>query len=476
MFPAYYNAPVHFEPDNTSRPKVLIAGGGIGGLTLGILLKKAGVPFKIFERRLSHDVKQLGSAMAVGCNAIPLLKQLGIYDEFVKVAKPTSHVHVITDEMDPVYTMEFGFLEELTTYKTFIIPRPDLYKILLRQIPEENVHFGKAVHNFDQGKQHVLVRCTDATKHYCDILVGADGAHSNVRKTLYSNLEGTGKLPASDTTPLPFKAVCLVGETGPLDPEEFPDLKDEMCKDYSIVGSKNMYTWCTFTTKKNTMCWMAIEFLDKPRSKEDDSRHYSEWGPQAAEAMCKEVRDFKVPGGKDGKVYTLGDLIDKTPKELISKVMLEEKVFSTWFNGRAVLLGDGGVSAMQDAVALANWIVSLESPSMVDVTNAFREYHSERFPIAKDEYDATQEFTNVVGKDYRSILTRFALGWLPASVFRQVFVKMSLVRPQASFLPLIEEKGTLELAPQPSLTKTLPILEKRARANKRDSKSPVAAV
>lgn len=58
MFTASYNAPVHFEPDNTSKPKVLIAGGGIGGLTLGILLKKAGVPFKIFER--SHDVKQLG--------------------------------------------------------------------------------------------------------------------------------------------------------------------------------------------------------------------------------------------------------------------------------------------------------------------------------------------------------------------------------------------------------------------------------
>lgn len=51
--------------------------------------------------------------MAIGGTATPMLKQLGIYDEFVKVAKHTSHVHVITDEMDPVYTMEFGFLEEL---------------------------------------------------------------------------------------------------------------------------------------------------------------------------------------------------------------------------------------------------------------------------------------------------------------------------------------------------------------------------
>jgi len=76
-------------------------------------------------------------------------------------------------------------------------------------------------------------------------------------------------------------------------------------------------------------------------SKQHDSFRNSEWGPGAAEAMCKEVRDFKVPGGKHGQVTTMGDLIDRTPKHLISKVMLEEKVFDTWYGGRTVLLGDG---------------------------------------------------------------------------------------------------------------------------------------
>lgn len=55
--------------------------------------------------------------------------------------------------------------------------------------------------------------------------------------------------------------------------------------------------------------------------------------------MCKEVRDFPVPGGNGQLV--LGDLIDRTPKEYISKVMLEEKLFDTWYGGRTVLLGDG---------------------------------------------------------------------------------------------------------------------------------------
>lgn len=84
-----------------------------------------------------------------------------------------------------------------------------------------------------------------------------------------------------------------------------------------------------------------VQFLDKESAKKNDSFRNSTWGPEAAEAMCKEVRHFRLPGGKDGKAITMGDLIDRTPKNSISKVMLEEKVFDTWYSGRTVLLGDG---------------------------------------------------------------------------------------------------------------------------------------
>jgi hypothetical protein len=84
----------------------------------------------------------------------------------------------------------------------------------------------------------------------------------------------------------------------------------------------------------------VVQFLDKESVKKNDSFRNSAWGPEAAEAMCKEVRHFRLPGGKDGKAITMGDLIDSTPKNSISKVMLEEKVFDTWYGGRTVLLGD----------------------------------------------------------------------------------------------------------------------------------------
>lgn len=53
--------------------------------------------------------------------------------------------------------------------------------------------------------------------------------------------------------------------------------------------------------------------------------------------MIQAVRDFRIPFGS----HTLGDLIDATPRETISRVFLEDKLFETWNQGRTVLIGDG---------------------------------------------------------------------------------------------------------------------------------------
>lgn len=62
----------------------------------------------------------------------------------------------------------------------------------------------------------------------------------------------------------------------------------------------------------------------------------SEWGPGANKEMITEFHDRVNPFGG-----TIGDFMDATPPELISKVFLEHKMFKTWYHGRSVLLGDG---------------------------------------------------------------------------------------------------------------------------------------
>jgi len=88
---------------------------------------------------------------------------------------------------------------------------------------------------------------------------------------------------------------------------------------------------------------MVVNYLGKKSSRAaiergQDASEREEWGPFAAQAMCEETSKFPVPIG-DGTM-TLGDVYELTPKDMVSKVMLEEKVFDTWYSGRIVLLGD----------------------------------------------------------------------------------------------------------------------------------------
>ncbi|KAG0375085.1 hypothetical protein BGX24_009565 [Mortierella sp. AD032] len=64
--------------------------------------------------------------------------------------------------------------------------------------------------------------------------------------------------------------------------------------------------------------------------------------------------------------------------------MLEEKVFDTWHNGRTVLLGDGAVTAMHDAIALGNLLYAMPVTTSQEVTKIFIEYKKERYPAVMD--------------------------------------------------------------------------------------------
>lgn len=61
---------------------------------------------------LTSNSLDTGSAIALGPSTAPLLRQLGIYEEFKKISKPTRHVDVITDDDEPVYNMDIEWLEE----------------------------------------------------------------------------------------------------------------------------------------------------------------------------------------------------------------------------------------------------------------------------------------------------------------------------------------------------------------------------
>ncbi|KAG0279761.1 hypothetical protein BGZ95_000293 [Linnemannia exigua] len=236
--------------------------------------------------------------------------------------------------------MKFGDVPELFGYENYIIARPVLYNFLHSKVPKERIHMGVKITETSQNDNGVKIHCSNGAVCEGDILVGADGAYSIVRQNMYNQLKAEKKLSPTDAKPLPYSTECLVGQTRVLDLGDFPRLNQEDCQFRNIVGDNKPYSWMTFTMKDNTLCYVIVKYLDQEKSKHDGSFNNSEWGSKAAKAFCKEVQDFPIVSGSK-KPLTLGDLIAWTDKDKISKVMLEEKVFETWYHGRIVLLGDG---------------------------------------------------------------------------------------------------------------------------------------
>ncbi|KAK3845563.1 MAG: hypothetical protein J3R72DRAFT_521133 [Linnemannia gamsii] len=408
------------------KPTVLIVGAGLGGLMLAILLEKSGVPYTVFER--ATTVKPLGSAMSIGPTLLPLFQQLGFYDEFVTIGKylaELSDYKETSQGLRPLPPMNMRPVEVLAGYPYYIVSRPKLYELILKQVPAHKIRFGCRVLNITEEDDKVIVHVSNGDTVEGDIVVGADGAYSAVRQRIYQQMMAKGELPISDQEELPFSTTCLVGQTKVLDPKEFAEVALNDCHFSTSLGGDKPFSWHTFNTMQGTICWGVLQHLDSKTSKAATEQRFrennnAEWGDHPAQTMCDETRNFPVPI-MGGKIRTLGDLFDLTPKEYITKVMLEEKVFDTWHYRRCILLGDachklnpagghGAVTAMHDAIALANLLYAMPTKTSSDITKIFEEYRQERFIAATGSYKyskqmAMREEKNVIGAFYSYCMT-----------------------------------------------------------------------
>ncbi|KAI8350075.1 hypothetical protein B0O80DRAFT_137376 [Mortierella sp. GBAus27b] len=447
------------------KPSVLIVGAGIGGLSLGVLLERAGIPYIILER--AKAIKPLGSALALGANVIPFFKQIGIYNEFMQHATVRHITEVYNEDRELEFMFDSRPAAVMGGYDGYIISRPAIYNILLKQIPADKIHLSSRVLQVKQDSIKASVTCANGSKYEADIIVGADGAYSGVRQSMYKAMMAQDRLPKSDQESLPYSCTCLVGQTRPLNPEEFLELKKSETNFHSVLSYDKPYTWVTITTKSNTICWMVVHHLDKVSSKSNDSFRNSEWGLEAAGTMSDKVRDLDLPitsGGHEAS-RTMGTLIDHTDKTLISKVTLEEKFFETWFDGRIVLMGDachkmnpaggqGAMNAMQDAITLANWINVLESNEVKEIATIFQEYRNERYPLALEAFESSRMFSKLIAKDFYGKIARLLARYQPKWLWLISLRKLASNRPQVAFLGSIEDRGTVKPSYQPSLLKT----------------------
>ncbi|KAG0039945.1 hypothetical protein BGZ82_006058 [Podila clonocystis] len=392
-------------------PVVLIAGAGIGGLTAALICERANINYMVFER--AAKVKPL---------------------DLKKISLSGKNLDMFKENMKHIGAIDGTAYRDVTGYDSLFMARSDLYALLLSKIPSENIHMGKKIMSIQQNAEGVMIRCSDNTHHHGDILVGADGAYSAVRQSLYRQLDQQGLLPAEDKGDTPLAYLCMVGTTRPLDPEKYTALKESHCDFATVLGK------------------------DKPHSAGDvrDTRfNNSEWGPEANKSMIDEICEFPITHGG-----VLRDLIDATDSDLISKVYIEEKLYQTWNHGRTALIGDaahkmnpsggqGAVGAMQDAVILMNCIYDIEDVTHENIKAALADYKAQRFEHALFQVDLGKTFAKIMfGQTWSERLMRTIVYNLPKWAQYKNHMKMAAYRPLITFLPPVPNNTSLKLLPQ----------------------------
>ena len=87
-----------------------------------------------------------------------------------------------------------------------------------------------------------MIQCSDNSSYLGDILVGADGAYSAVRQSLYRQLNEKKELPFKDTQGLKIGYMTMVGTTEPLEEDAYEELKDDFTRFNFVIGKGKPYT------------------------------------------------------------------------------------------------------------------------------------------------------------------------------------------------------------------------------------------
>jgi 2-polyprenyl-6-methoxyphenol hydroxylase-like FAD-dependent oxidoreductase len=173
---------------------VLIAGGGIGGLTLALSLHQIGVPCRVFES--VPELRPLGVGINVLPHAVRELAELGLMDALDAHGVRTRELAYFSKQGLPIWSEPRG-LEAGYRWPQFSIHRGTLQTILLNAVRERlgdgAIRASHHASGWSETDEDLTVSFIDRVAgqeqaaHSGTLLIAADGIHSAIRGTLYPN-------------------------------------------------------------------------------------------------------------------------------------------------------------------------------------------------------------------------------------------------------------------------------------------------
>jgi salicylate hydroxylase len=159
--------------------RVLVTGGGIGGLTTAVALRRIGVDVQVTERATAFG--EVGAGVQLGPNATAVLRGLGLGEALDEIGFAPEVMRILRWQDDTTLG-EWPLAQEmLRQYGApyYTAYRPDLIELLADALPPDIVRLRSKVTGVDQTEPAVTL--ADGSRLAADFVVGADGTHSTVR-------------------------------------------------------------------------------------------------------------------------------------------------------------------------------------------------------------------------------------------------------------------------------------------------------
>ena len=354
----------------SSVKKVLIVGAGIGGLSLSIGLRRAGIEAEIVELQNEFNVYGVG-IIQLG-NAIRALDAIGVAEETVKRGSPYGMVKMCAPN-------GFQFAETGTPPMNRFniihngISRRILHDVLYEAAIANGVRFrmGLTVSEIENEATNATVKFTDDTEGVYDLVVGADGIYSKVRGVVFGNYEP--KYVGSSVWRYPFRRPAEL-ETG-----------------YIFFGKKTKVGLIPMTADAMYMFIVAAEGNDNPHipRKEFIARmkaHLAEYPVKLVADRVEEITDASKA------VYSpLKTLMMPAPWYKNRVVMIGDAVHAT-----IPQLGSGAALAIEDAVVLSEEIQKDQT-----VEEALEKFMQRRYERCKMIIDVSNTLAEWEQKEWR---------------------------------------------------------------------------
>ncbi|QKX61990.1 uncharacterized protein TRUGW13939_09146 [Talaromyces rugulosus] len=357
----------------STKPTVLIIGGGIGGLALGQMLRKNSIPFRIFDRDASSTARRQGWCMTLHWVINDI--KANFPEDILPLLDTVSHLDNYGTACDAALYNGGTGNKNIHLSPTESNPFIRANRAKLRGMLSTNltVEFDKQFEHYEETDSGVTAFFSDGSLAKGDILVGADGSHSLVRQQLLGSEH-------SKNYSLPME-VCM-GETTLTKPQ------------YEKIFTEFAKSWYAAETRANFFCglhgvsddketaryyWMTVQ---QKNTRDKTSVSNLEYYHRATQAVKGIHSKFLMPlynttpEGMVNPPLSLEDFIP--PKEGLPK-------------GRVTLLGDslhlmtpfkgsGGNLAIKDGLDLASLIAN----SGENIPALLQEYASLAIPRATE--------------------------------------------------------------------------------------------